>query len=46
MDYVPSNTKVASPLAGVRILQVDPVRVLDESEQWTRLFEEIFIKRN
>jgi iron(III) transport system substrate-binding protein len=46
MDYVPSNTKVASPLAGVRILQVDPVRVLDESDKWTRLFEETFIKRN
>ena len=46
MDYVPSNTKVTSPLAGVRILQVDPVRVLDESEEWTRLFEETFVKRN
>jgi iron(III) transport system substrate-binding protein len=46
MDYVPSNTKVASPLAGIRILQVDPVRVLDESDKWTRLFEETFIKRN
>jgi hypothetical protein len=46
MDYVPSNTKVASPLAGVRILQVDPVRVLDEAEKWTRLFDETFIKRH
>jgi iron(III) transport system substrate-binding protein len=46
MDYVPSNTKVASPLAGVKILQVDPVRVLDESDKWTRLFEATFIKRN
>ena len=45
MDYVPSNTKVVSPLEGVRILQVDPVRVLDESEKWTRLFDEIFVKR-
>ena len=45
MDYVPSNTKVASPLAGVRIMQVDPVRVLDEAEKWTGLFEQIFIKR-
>jgi iron(III) transport system substrate-binding protein len=46
MDYVPSNTKVASPLAGVRILQVDPVRVLDESQKWTGLFEETFVKRH
>ena len=45
MDYVPSNTKVVSPLEGVRILQVDPVRVLDESEKWTGLFDEIFVKR-
>ena len=45
MDYVPSNTKVASPLEGVRILQVDPVRVLDESAKWTGLFEDIFVKR-
>ena len=45
MDYVPSNRKVASPLEGVRILQVDPVRVLDESEKWTGLFDEIFVKR-
>ena len=46
MEYVPSNTKVISPLAGVRILQVDPVRVLDESQKWTGLFEETFVKRN
>ena len=43
MDYVPSNTKVASPLAGVRILQVDPVRVLDEAEKWTGLFEHEYL---
>jgi iron(III) transport system substrate-binding protein len=45
MDYVPSNTKVVSPLAGVRILQVDPVRVLDEAEKWTGLFEQILVRR-
>ena len=45
MDYVPSNTKVASPLRDIEILQVDPVRVLDESEKWTGLFNEIFVKR-
>ncbi|MGH9255542.1 MAG: ABC transporter substrate-binding protein, partial [Vicinamibacterales bacterium] len=46
MDYVPSNTKVTSPLAGVRILQVDPIRVLDESAKWTSLFEDTLVKRN
>ena len=44
MDYVPSNTKVASPLKGVRILQTDPIRALDESEKWSKLFEEIVLK--
>jgi iron(III) transport system substrate-binding protein len=45
MDYVPSNTKVASPLEGVKILQTDPVRSLDEVDKWTMLFEEILLKR-
>jgi iron(III) transport system substrate-binding protein len=45
MDYVPSNTKVASPLRGIRILQTDPVRSLDESDRWTRVFEETLIAR-
>ena len=46
MDYVPSNMKVQSPLEGVKILQVDPVRTLDESEKWTGLFEVTFVRRN
>ena len=45
MDYVPSNTKVASPLEGVRILQVDPIRSLDEAEMWTRLFEDTVLRQ-
>jgi iron(III) transport system substrate-binding protein len=44
MDYVPSNTKAASPLKGVRIVQTDPGRSLDESEKWSKLFEEIVLK--
>jgi len=46
MDYVPSNTKAPSPLKNVKILQTDPVRALDESEKWTRLFEDIVLKRS
>ena len=38
MDYVPTNTKVPSPLANVRIVQADPIRSLDESDRWTQLF--------
>jgi hypothetical protein len=29
----------------VKIVQTDPLRTLDESEKWTQLFEEIFVKR-
>jgi iron(III) transport system substrate-binding protein len=45
MGYVPSNTKVASPLAGVKILQTDPIRSLDEVDKWTKLFEDTLLKR-
>jgi iron(III) transport system substrate-binding protein len=44
IDYVPTNTKVASPLTGVKIVQTDPVRSLDESAKWSKLFEEIVLK--
>jgi iron(III) transport system substrate-binding protein len=45
LDYVPSNIKVPSPLQGIKIVQTDPVRSLDESEKWTKLFEETVLKR-
>jgi len=45
IDYVPTNTTVASPLQGVKIVQTDPVRSLDESQKWSRLFEEIVVRR-
>ena len=45
MDYVPSNSKVPSPLNGVSILQTDPVRTLDETETWTRLFDDTVLSR-
>ena len=44
MDYVPSNTKAPSPLKNVKILQTDPVRSLDETDKWTKLFEDIVLK--
>ena len=43
MDYVPSNTRVASPLKGVKIVQTDPIRTLDESDKWKDLFEKIVL---
>ncbi len=45
MDYVPSNTKVASPLKGIRIVQANPARSLDESEKWTALFQSTVVRR-
>jgi iron(III) transport system substrate-binding protein len=44
MDYVPSNTKVTSPLRGIRIVQASPARSLDESTKWTALFERTLIR--
>jgi len=43
MDYVPANVKAASPLKGVKILQTDPIRTLDERDKWTKLFEQIVL---
>ncbi len=45
VDYVPTNTKVASPLKGVKIVTTDPVRSLDESAKWSKLFEETVINK-
>ena len=45
IDYVPSNTKVPSPLKGVKIVITDPARSLDEADKWSALFDETVIKR-
>ena len=45
MDYVPTNTTVASPLKGVKIVQTNPIRSLDESDKWTALFDTTVVKR-
>lgn len=45
MDYVPTNTSVPSPLKNMRTKLVDPAVTLDEMEKWTRLYEDIVIKR-
>ena len=44
MDYVPSNARVPSPLRNVKILQTDPIRSLDETDKWTKLFEDVVLK--
>ena len=45
MDYVPTNMTVPSPLKGVKIIQTNPARTLDESEKWTDLYDGIVRKR-
>lgn len=45
LDYVPTNTRVESPLKGVKIVQTDPVRSLDEQDKWKRLFEETVLRK-
>ncbi len=45
MDYVPTNTKVKSPLKNMRLKLVDPVVTLDQMDKWTKLFEEIVVRR-
>jgi len=45
VDYVPTNTKIASPLKDVKIVQTDPIRSLDESGKWSKLFEDIVVKQ-
>ncbi len=40
MEYVPSSTRVSSPLRGVRIQLVDPAVALDQIDKWTRIFNE------
>ncbi len=45
IDYVPTNTKVASPLEGVKIVPTDPIRSLDEDRKWSKLFDDIVVRR-
>jgi iron(III) transport system substrate-binding protein len=45
MDYVPVNTKVESPVKNIKMTLVDAATALDENDKWTKLFEDIFVKR-
>src|SRR5690606_12495347 len=42
MDYVPANTKLKSPLPGLRLHMADPVAALDEVDRWTTEFRQVF----
>ena len=45
VDYVPTNTRVESPLKGMKIVQTDPVRSLDEQGKWSKLYEDTILKK-
>jgi iron(III) transport system substrate-binding protein len=45
LDYVPTNTGVESPLKGMKIITTDPVRSLDESQKWGKLFEDTVTRK-
>jgi iron(III) transport system substrate-binding protein len=45
MGRVPASLKVKSPLNNFPYTMVDPVTVLDESEKWEKIWNDLFIKR-
>lgn len=45
-DFVPTSTKVETPLNKLPIKFVDPKVILDENQKWTNLYDEIFTKQS
>ena len=45
MGRVPASTKVKSNLAGIKYTLIDAVTVLDESEKWEKIWNDLFLKR-
>jgi iron(III) transport system substrate-binding protein len=44
-NRVPANTQVETPLNKFKYEVIDPAVVLDESEKWTKLYEDIIVKQ-
>jgi iron(III) transport system substrate-binding protein len=44
IGYVPTHTRIESPVKGVKLKLLDAGRLLDEQEKSTRLFEQIILK--
>ncbi|MEK9953074.1 MAG: ABC transporter substrate-binding protein, partial [Curvibacter sp.] len=44
-DFVPTNTKVPSPLGSSSLKLVDARMMLDEYDKWTRLYGEVFLAK-
>jgi iron(III) transport system substrate-binding protein len=45
MNYVPTNTGVASPLKDLSIKLIDPNLMLDQRDKWSKAYEGIFGRR-
>lgn len=45
LNFVATNTKYAKGLDGMKFKFVNPAVVLDENEKWTKLYDEIIIKK-
>jgi iron(III) transport system substrate-binding protein len=45
MDMVPASTKVDTNLNKIKMVFVDPVTAVEESEKWFELFKEIFLQQ-
>jgi iron(III) transport system substrate-binding protein len=45
LQVVPSSAKIESPVKHLKIKLVDPNAVLDESEKWKKLYEDIILRQ-
>jgi iron(III) transport system substrate-binding protein len=44
-NFVPSNSKVSSPFGDMPIKFIDPAEAIDKQDPWTKVYQDIFIKR-
>jgi iron(III) transport system substrate-binding protein len=44
-NFVPSNSRVPSPFGDMPIKFIDPSEAIDKQDQWTKLYQDTFIKR-
>jgi iron(III) transport system substrate-binding protein len=45
LDYVPTDTRVESPLKGVKIIITNPIESLDDADKWTKIFEDTVVNK-
>ena len=45
IDYVPTNSKVESPLKNLKLTLIDPAVSLSQMDKWSALYDEIIIKQ-